>query len=279
MSTMLLAALLLQTDSVSVEQHKIIMVTQATCGPCQQWKSSDHPTTLTNAGWAIEYQEYSRLAHPNVSRIPHFIRIVPGKEPKTFTGYTTAIDLMGAEVVKQPEKAMVEYQGQMYDANSYQRCGDPGCTMCPYILGFKTNGAPQAATPDEVITKMLGHLNLKRTSVIADLGCGDGRILVEAVKRYNCYAVGVEIDDEKFEEAVFRVKEAGLEDRITLIKGDAREFCPSLYGVTAIVAFQYDDLLKQLKPVIEQVPNAATPFHKVPGLPMTKVGSVWLYRG
>jgi hypothetical protein len=279
MSTMLLAALLLQTD-VAVERYEIVMVSQATCAPCQQWKQSDHPSTLKNAGWTLTIEEWSRLAHPTVNRLPTFIVKVPGKPDKRYTGYTTAATLMGTVVPPQePAKVLVEYQGESYDANSYVPCGDPRCTMCPYILSFKNTGNPMAATPDEVITKMLGLMNLNNTSILGELGCGDARILIEAVKKYDCSAVGVEIDEEKYAEAVQAVKDAGLEDKILILNEDARKFVPALYGVTHLTAFLYDDLLKELRPVFDQVPTVATPFHKVPGLPMTKFDAVWIHRG
>src|SRR5262249_23334922 len=51
-------------------------------------------------------------------------------------------------------------------------------------------------TPQDVVEKMLGVAKVKRDDVIYDLGCGDGRIVVTAARKYGCKAVGFDIDPE-----------------------------------------------------------------------------------
>lgn len=57
--------------------------------------------------------------------------------------------------------------------------------------------------------------------VLYDLGCGDGRILVTAVKEFGVQkAVGFEIRKDVYEKAVERIKDEGLFDKITVINED-----------------------------------------------------------
>ena len=137
----------------------------------------------------------------------------------------------------------------------------------------------QEPTPDVTLREMIDILSLSPDDVLADLGCGDGRVLIEAVKRYGCTGVGIEIDADKAEEARHMVSEAGLSDKITIITGDALQFDPEAYGTTAMTAYLYPELLVQLADKFKTVRIGASPFHEIPGLSMVRNGDVWVYRG
>ncbi|MCX8028836.1 MAG: class I SAM-dependent methyltransferase [Brevinematales bacterium] len=81
-------------------------------------------------------------------------------------------------------------------------------------------GAAWDPTPMRVINKVLNYLEPKPTDVIYDLGCGDGRFIIEAVKKYNCKAVGIEIDPIRYLITKIRVKKLGLKDKIKVVWAD-----------------------------------------------------------
>lgn len=54
-------------------------------------------------------------------------------------------------------------------------------------------GAPTVYTPKRAVSLMVKEADLKDGEIIYDLGCGDGRILFEAVKRKNVLAFGFEL--------------------------------------------------------------------------------------
>src|SRR5262249_27550998 len=56
-------------------------------------------------------------------------------------------------------------------------------------------------TPQEVVDKMLELADVKKGDVVYDLGCGDGRIVVTAAKKYGCKAVGFDIDPERIKDS------------------------------------------------------------------------------
>ena len=140
--------------------------------------------------------------------------------------------------------------------------------------------ASQESTPDAVVEQIVSELKLKPEDTLCDMGCGDGRILIAAVKRYRCKAVGIEIEPGIAETARRRVKAAGLADQITIITGDALQFDPDQHGVTAITAYLYPELLRQLLPKFkrDRIMVVATPYHEVPGLSMTQHGEVFVWR-
>lgn len=61
-------------------------------------------------------------------------------------------------------------------------------------------------TPDDVVEMMLHLARVSRKDVVYDLGCGDGRIVVAAAKKYGCKAFGFDIDPERIEESLENVK-------------------------------------------------------------------------
>src|SRR5262245_47117699 len=60
-------------------------------------------------------------------------------------------------------------------------------------------------TRQEIVDKMLQMAELKTNDILYDLGCGDGRIVVTAAKKYGVRAVGVDIDPQRVKESLDNV--------------------------------------------------------------------------
>ena len=75
-------------------------------------------------------------------------------------------------------------------------------------------------TPHDVVGQMLDLAGVRKNDVVYDLGCGDGRIVVAAAKRFGCRAVGVDVDPLRIEDARRNVKENRLEHLVTIREGD-----------------------------------------------------------
>jgi outer membrane protein assembly factor BamB len=58
----------------------------------------------------------------------------------------------------------------------------------------KRPGVGFVPTPHDVVAKMLELARVTKDDVVADLGCGDGRIVVAAAKKYGCRAIGYDLD-------------------------------------------------------------------------------------
>src|SRR4051794_32235447 len=56
-------------------------------------------------------------------------------------------------------------------------------------------------TPQEVVDKMLEAAKVGKDDVVYDLGCGDGRIVCTAAKKYKCKAFGWDIDPERIKDS------------------------------------------------------------------------------
>jgi len=77
-------------------------------------------------------------------------------------------------------------------------------------------------TPKDIVRQMLQLASLRRGETLFDLGAGDGRIVIEAVRRFGARAVGVEINPER----ITRIKE-----RLNATKTQAELIEANLYHV------------------------------------------------
>ena len=76
-------------------------------------------------------------------------------------------------------------------------------------------------TPPVIVRKMLELAQVRLGDIVYDLGCGDARIPIAAVKEYGAKkAVGYEINPYLYEQATQDVRRKNLLNRITLIEDD-----------------------------------------------------------
>jgi len=115
------------------------------------------------------------------------------------------------------------------------------------------SGAPYLPTPYKKVKKMLELAKLKSGEKLVDLGCGDGRVLIEAAK-LGVEAIGYEIDPILVYFLRKKIKKLGLEDKIKVYwknfwKADLSEADVIVfYGITHIMKRMERKLLKELKP-------------------------------
>ena len=81
----------------------------------------------------------------------------------------------------------------------------PRCSLIPAILSLAVAAAqttqpsrvldvPYLPTTEEAVRAMLQLANVKKTDIVYDLGCGDGRIVIAAAKTFGAHGVGIDID-------------------------------------------------------------------------------------
>jgi SAM-dependent methyltransferase len=70
--------------------------------------------------------------------------------------------------------------------------------------------APYVSTPHEIVDQMLLLGGVKKGDVIYDLGCGDGRIVIAAARRYGVRGVGIDLNPDRIREAQENARKAGV---------------------------------------------------------------------
>lgn len=81
--------------------------------------------------------------------------------------------------------------------------------------------APFVVTPQDVVVRMLELAKVSSRDVVYDLGCGDGRIVIEAARRFGARGVGIDIDPRRIAEAEENARRAGVERLVTFRIQDA----------------------------------------------------------
>ena len=104
-----------------------------------------------------------------------------------------------------------------------------------------TRGALFVPTSPVNIKAFLDALPMKRQDLFVDLGCGDGRILVEARKRYKVHAIGLEVNPFAYLSARLRILgKKGLEVKLqNFWKKDLRH-------ADVVFCYLFPDVMKDL---------------------------------
>jgi hypothetical protein len=87
------------------------------------------------------------------------------------------------------------------------------------ILWTNRFGAPWVPTPMGKVHKMLKMAGVGPHDLVYDLGCGDGRMIVTAARRYGARAVGIEIDPLRYLWCQVLITFLGLRDRVRVVYG------------------------------------------------------------
>ncbi len=114
--------------------------------------------------------------------------------------------------------------------------------------------APYSPTPPDVVQRMLALARVGPADVVYDLGSGDGRIVIEAARRFGARGVGIDIDPALVARAQTSARQAGVESLVTFRVQDAMTVDVSdatvvtLYLLAASNVKLRPILTKQLRP-------------------------------
>ena len=77
--------------------------------------------------------------------------------------------------------------------------------------------APYVNSPNSVVERMLAVANLKPGETLYDLGSGDGRVVIAAAAKDGVKAVGIELSERLVKSSTEKIKNAGLEEKASVI--------------------------------------------------------------
>lgn len=143
-------------------------------------------------------------------------------------------------------------------------------------------GAPWHPLTTSTLRRILDFAEVQPGDKVYDLGSGDGRILIEAARRYDAHGVGVEIDPIKVWMSRLLARIAGVADRVRIVRRSVYGFdCSDADILYLHLSHQmldrlFPEILNRLKPSVKIVcykfcPRRMTP-DKVDG------SNLYLYR-
>lgn len=109
--------------------------------------------------------------------------------------------------------------------------------------------APPCQAELDVVHSILNLAQPTSSSILYDLGCGDGRICCEASKRFSCRSVGCEIEPhliQKFRNHVSKISDLEVSNKIEILEDDLRNL--SLDEATIIVLYLLPESVEEIKP-------------------------------
>jgi SAM-dependent methyltransferase len=109
---------------------------------------------------------------------------------------------------------------------------------------------PYVATPYPVVSAMLRLAKVKKSDIVYDLGCGDGRILIEAAKRYGAHGVGIDINPERIREAEGIARRERVSELLSFRIGDLYDI--DLQDATLVALYLLPEVNLKLRPKLQK---------------------------
>ena len=117
---------------------------------------------------------------------------------------------------------------------------------------------PFVPTPEKVVQSMLKLAAVKAGETVYDLGCGDGRIVISAVKDFKAKrGLGIDFNPERLKDCEQRVKDEKLTDeqikKLTFKQGDVLKMTPEDFkDVDVVTLYLLQSVNLHLKPVLQK---------------------------
>lgn len=105
---------------------------------------------------------------------------------------------------------------------------------------------PYVPTTEPAVEEMLKLAKVGRSDVVYDLGCGDGRIVITAAKKYGARGVGIDIDPDRIAEARSNARKAGVGHLVRFVEQDLFE--ADIREATVVTLFLLNHVNAKLKP-------------------------------
>lgn len=130
-------------------------------------------------------------------------------------------------------------------------CGLGTALLCAQQPAVKrVLDVPYEPTTPEIVAGMIELGKVTKKDVVFDLGCGDGRIVIEAARRLGARGVGIDIDPERIAEAKENARRAGVRDLVTFRTQDL--FHADIKSATVVMLYLWPHVNLRLLPKLQK---------------------------
>jgi 16S rRNA G966 N2-methylase RsmD len=119
-------------------------------------------------------------------------------------------------------------------------------------------------TPPQVVEAMCKLAKIGKDDVVYDIGCGDGRMVIQAVKKHGAKkGVGIDLLRERITECKANAKKARVEKQVTFLQKDALTI-KDFSEATVVLIYLSDPLNEKLRPTLRKTlkPGARIVSHR-----------------
>lgn len=121
--------------------------------------------------------------------------------------------------------------------------------ILPLLAGDRIVYVP---TPQSAVDKMLEMAKVTKKDIVFDLGCGDGRIVATAAKKYGAKGVGVDIDPERIEDSLKTLKRMNVpKGMVDIRQGDALKV-KDLDKATVVMLYMLPEFMNKLETIAKE---------------------------
>jgi SAM-dependent methyltransferase len=126
------------------------------------------------------------------------------------------------------------------------------CLLLPAVFAAppqqpkRAPDVPYEPSEPEIVSAMLKLAKVKKTDLIYDLGCGDGRIVITAAKEIGAHGVGIDIDPQRIAEAEKNAAAAGVTRRVVFRNDDLFE--ANISKATVVMLYLWPEVNLKLRP-------------------------------
>jgi precorrin-6B methylase 2 len=123
----------------------------------------------------------------------------------------------------------------------------PACWAAEDDDQSSADGTPDVVyvgSPNDIVAKMLEMAAVKKDDVVYDLGCGDGRIVVAAAKKYGCHGIGFDVNPVRIREALENARRNGVEKLVRIERKDI--FTLDLSPASVVTLYLLPEMNKKL---------------------------------
>lgn len=105
-------------------------------------------------------------------------------------------------------------------------------------------------TPEAVVDKMLEMAKVGKEDVVYDLGCGDGRLVVNAVKKFGARrGVGLDYDPERIKDSHATAKASDVEDKVSFKQANVLHI-KDYSDASVVTLYMGQDLNEAVRPFL-----------------------------
>jgi SAM-dependent methyltransferase len=109
---------------------------------------------------------------------------------------------------------------------------------------------PFVPTTEAAVQEMLKLAGVKKSDIVYDLGCGDGRIVIAAAKSFGAHGIGIDINPVRISEAKANARTAGVEKLVRFEENDL--FLADIHQATVVTLFLLPQINLKLRPKLLQ---------------------------